>query len=132
MSHGALSNRDVPLDPDNYYVCQRCTACCRWPGDVRLEEGEAARIAEYLGMSEERFIERYTRLRADRQGLSIIDRADHSCVMLKDGGCRIHEVKPVQCAGFPNFWNFPGWERKCEAKPIPMAEAKALGLIGDA
>lgn len=128
--HGSPGNRDTQLDPDTYYVCQRCTACCRWPGDVRLDEAEVARIAGFLGMSEARFIERFTRLRSDRQGLSLIERADHSCIMLRDGGCRIHEVKPGQCAGFPNRWNFPGWRRLCEAQPIPLAQARALGLVG--
>lgn len=131
MSHGSPSNRDVFLDPETYYVCQRCTACCRWPGDVRLEDEEIPRIASFLGMSEQRFIERYTRLRTNRQGLSLIERPDHSCIMLRDGGCRIHEVKPEQCAGFPNKWNFPGWREQCEARPIPMAEAVRVGLAGN-
>jgi len=38
-------------------------------------------------------------------------------------------VKPSQCAGFPNKWNFPGWQQVCEAKAIPMLEAAARGLI---
>jgi Fe-S-cluster containining protein len=126
--HGAPGNREVWLDPDTYYVCQRCTNCCRWPGDVRLEAGEAARIAGFLGLSEAEFIERHTRLRSDRRGLSLIEKPNHECVMLKKGACRIHEVKPVQCAGFPNQWNFSGWQKECEAMPIPMTEARALGL----
>ena len=39
-SHGSPGNRATLLDPDTYYVCQRCTACCKWPGDVRIEEDE--------------------------------------------------------------------------------------------
>ena len=129
LDFGSPVNRDVFLDPDTYYVCQRCTNCCRWPGDVRLEDGETARIAEYLGMKEEEFIQQYTRLRSDRQGLSLIEKENHECIMLKKGGCRIHEVKPVQCAGFPNKWNFPGWRKECEAVPIPMEEAERAGLV---
>ena len=34
---GSPANREVLLDPHVHYVCQRCTACCKWPGDVRLE-----------------------------------------------------------------------------------------------
>ena len=114
------------LDPDTYYVCQRCTACCRWPGDVRLEEDEIPKIAKFLGLEEEDFIERFTRLRSNRQGLSLIERENHECIMLEDGGCRIHEVKPKQCAGFPNRWNFPGWRKVCEAKPVPRDQAGSL------
>ena len=36
---------------DVHYVCQRCTACCRWPGDVRVEEEEIARIAGFSAWS---------------------------------------------------------------------------------
>lgn len=128
-SHGDPSNDTVWIDPDTYYVCQRCTACCRWPGDVRLEEDEIPRIAAYLDLTEDDFIERYTRLRTNRRGLSLIEKPNHECIMLRKGACRIHEVKPRQCAGFPNRWNFPGWEKECEAKPIPMADARELGLV---
>lgn len=128
---GSPGNTGVWLDPETYYVCQRCTACCRWPGDVRLEDEEIPRIAAFLGLGESEFIDRFTRLRTNRTGLSLIERENHECVMLEEGGCRIHEVKPSQCAGFPNKWNFPGWRQVCEAKPIPMAEARARGWVGE-
>jgi Fe-S-cluster containining protein len=103
-----------------FYVCQRCTACCKWPGDVRIEEDEIAPIARILGMAEEDFIGRYTRLRTNRKGLSLIEKENHECIMLEGNACRIHSVKPEQCAGFPNKWNFPGWRQVCEAIPVPM------------
>ncbi|MEJ0090969.1 MAG: hypothetical protein WDM80_14655 [Limisphaerales bacterium] len=28
-----------------FYECQRCTACCRWPGQVRLADVEITRLA---------------------------------------------------------------------------------------
>lgn len=128
-SHGSPGNRDVWLDPDTFHVCQRCTACCKWPGDVRIEEDEIGPIAAFLGLAEEEFIARFTRLRTNRMGLSLIERENHECVMLEEGGCRIHPVKPEQCRGFPNKWNFAGWREVCEAKPIPMAEARSRGLL---
>jgi Fe-S-cluster containining protein len=127
-SHGSPGNRLTLLDPGHFYVCQRCTACCKWPGDVRIEEDEIAPIASYLGMTEEAFIAEYTRLRTNRNGLSLIEKENHECIMLEAGGCRIHVVKPEQCRGFPNKWNFPGWREVCEAKPVPMEEARAKGL----
>jgi len=117
--YGSPGNRDVVLDENVHYVCQRCTACCKWPGDVRIEENEIAPIASFLGMSEDDFLETYTRLRTNRQGLSLIERENHECIMLEGDGCRIHEVKPEQCRGFPNKWNFPGWRQVCEAKAVP-------------
>ena len=121
--HGSPANRQVVLDPKVHYVCQRCTACCKWPGDVRLEEDELQPIAGYLGIPLQEFIATYTRLRTNRQGLSLIEKENHECIMLDGNSCRIHEVKPSQCAGFPNKWNFPGWREVCEAIPVPLDQA---------
>jgi Fe-S-cluster containining protein len=115
---GSPGNRDVDLDPAVFYVCQRCTNCCKWPGDVRIEEDEIAPIAAFLGLSEAEFIRQYTRLRSNRRGLSLVEKQNHECVMLDGNACRIHPVKPAQCAGFPNKWNFPGWRGVCEAVPV--------------
>ena len=115
---GSPGNREVILEPGVHYVCQRCTACCRWPGDVRLEEDEIGPIAAHLEISEAEFIERYTRLRTNRQGLSLVEKENHECIMLDGADCRIHPVKPAQCRGFPNKWNFPGWKQVCEAVPV--------------
>lgn len=123
-NHGSPGNRDVGLHDGLRYVCQRCTACCRWPGDVRLELEELPIIAGFLGMSEEEFIGKFTRLRTNRQGLSLIEQPDHACIMLEDGGCRIHPVKPEQCRGFPDKWNFPGWRKVCEAIPVRIFSAE--------
>jgi hypothetical protein len=115
IDHGSPANREVMLDPGVRYVCQRCTACCRWPGDVRIEADELAPIAGFLGLSVEDFIQCYTRLRANRQGLSLREKDNHMCIMLEGDACRIHCVKPGQCAGFPNKWHFPGWRQLCAA-----------------
>ena len=122
-SHGSPGNRSADLDPDHFYVCQRCTACCKWPGDVRIEEDEIKPIADFLKLAEQEFIERFTRLRSNRQGLSLTEKANHECIMLEGNSCIIHQVKPEQCRGFPNKWNFPGWRQVCQAVQIPMDEA---------
>ena len=109
-------------DPQYYYQCQRCTNCCRWPGDVKVSDAEVAAIAAFRGMETEAFIARYTRLRADRRGLSLTDHPDHSCVFLEGRDCVINDVKPQQCRDFPNKWRFPGWRQVCEAVPVLRAE----------
>jgi len=118
FSHGSPGNHESVLEPDVHFVCQRCTNCCRWPGDVRLEDEEIARIAGFLGIAEADFIARFTRLRTNRHGLSLTEKQNHECIMLDGNACRIHPVKPMQCAGFPNTWNFPGWRNVCEAIPV--------------
>jgi Fe-S-cluster containining protein len=118
--HGSPANHEVDLESGVSYVCQRCTACCKWPGDVRLETEEIPRIAAFLEIGESDFIARYTRLRMNRKGLSLLEKENHECIMLDGNACRIHEVKPGQCAGFPNKWNFPGWRQVCEAIPVAV------------
>jgi len=122
MDHGSPANREVMLDPTVHYLCQRCTACCKWPGDVRLEPDELTPIARFLGLSVQDFIQCYARLRSNRQGLSLMEKDNHACIMLERDSCRIHPVKPAQCRGFPNKWNFPGWRQVCAAVAIPACE----------
>ena len=52
-----------------FLECQRCTACCRWPGQVRLTDEEIRRLAEFKGMTEFDFIQKFTRLSIERRGL---------------------------------------------------------------
>jgi Fe-S-cluster containining protein len=107
-----------------YYECQCCTACCRWPGQVKISEVEIATMAAHLGVDQEEFIQRYTRLRADRRGLSLVEKPNHECIFLDGMDCRVQTVKPQQCRDFPNKWNFPGWERICRAIPreVPLEQ----------
>ncbi|MDA7859852.1 YkgJ family cysteine cluster protein [Akkermansiaceae bacterium] len=107
-------------EDDPWYQCQRCTNCCKWEGDVVLADGEVERIAEFLEMPLYQFVKDFTRLRDNRQGLSLIDKQGTSeCVMLDGVDCRLQAVKPFQCTGFPNRWNFENWREACEAIPAP-------------
>jgi len=99
------------------YQCQRCTACCRWPGQVKVNVEEIAAIAAHLGLAEDEFIQRFTRLRPSRDGLALLDKPNGECFYLDGADCRIQSVKPQQCRAFPNDWNFPGWREVCEATP---------------
>lgn len=108
---------------DVWYQCQRCTNCCKWEGDVVLEDGEVEKIAEFLKIPLYQFVKEFTRLRDNRQGLSLIDKEGTTeCIMLDGVDCRLQDVKPVQCTGFPNRWNFPNWREACEAIPAPRPE----------
>ncbi len=100
------------------YQCQRCGNCCKWPGFVKLTDGDITAIAAHLGLDERAFIAAYTRLRPRRDGLALTDKASGECIFLDGLDCRIQTVKPQQCRGFPNAWNFPGWRDVCV--PIPV------------
>lgn len=109
----------MPESSTPYYLCQRCGNCCRWPGDVRITDDETEAIASFLGLSVDEFVGRYTRLNANRTGLSIIDKPNGECIFLEGKNhCLIQSVKPVQCSGFPNEWRFPGWRDVCEAVEV--------------
>jgi len=103
-----------------FLECQRCTACCRWPGQVRLTEEEITRLAGFKGVSEHDFIQQFTRLRHDRQGLALQEKPDGGCIFLEGNDCAVQPVKPKQCSDFPNLWNFPGFEKVCRAIPVEL------------
>jgi Fe-S-cluster containining protein len=112
-----------------FFECQRCTACCRWPGQVRLTDTEITRLAAHKGLSEFDFIQQYTRLTGDRKGLALTDKANGECVFLEGENCAVQPVKPQQCRDFPNLWNFPGFEKMCHAIPRDVSEQEYKARI---
>ena len=88
------------------FVCRRCGECCRIKdGIVRVSNEEIARIAAFLGMAEQDFIDNETDIAPDRRGLVLKSRSDGACAWLADdNSCRIHPVKPDKCRTFPYEW----------------------------
>lgn len=113
-----------------HYACQRCGNCCRWQGEVPVTDEEVKNIAEFLGMPLYDFVAHYTDLRVNRAGLTLIDKPNGECIFLDGIDCTIQPVKPSQCAGFPNKWNFPGWKDQCEAIPLPIDGSVSVGDKG--
>jgi Fe-S-cluster containining protein len=87
---------------DLRFTCQPgCTKCCEVHGFVYITENDLRRMAQYVGFTAKAFEKKYVvrfktllRLRKPRKG---------QCHFLKDGGCSVHPVKPVQCRLYP-FW----------------------------
>jgi hypothetical protein len=96
---------------------------------VRVSAAEITRIAAFLGLSEETFIQRHTRLQHDRRGLALMEQPDGACVFLEEGLCTIQPVKPQQCRDFPNLWQYPGAEKFCRAVAREVTEAEYLRLV---
>jgi len=107
-----------------FFECQRCTACCRWPGQVRLTDAEITRLAAFKGISEADFIQQFTRLRWDRGGLALQEKPDGGCIFLEGDDCSVQAVKPQQCRDFPNLWNFSCFQQSCKAFPREVTEAE--------
>ena len=89
------------------FKCTGCGECCRWTGSVLLTDSDIADMANYLGLSEESFIEQHTRLAPNRIQLALQDHEDGSCSFLEGDRCRIYEGRPEQCRTFPFAWRVP-------------------------
>lgn len=97
------------------YECRRCAACCRWPGEVRLTEAEISALAAFFKLAGIDFIQRYTRLNKNRQGLALQEKPNGDCIFLEGRDCIVQAVKPQQCRDFPNGWSFPEFRDSCQA-----------------
>jgi Fe-S-cluster containining protein len=86
------------------FRCTRCGACCRWTGSVLLTDRDIACMAEKLNLTEQAFIDRYTRLAPNRIQLALTERPDGSCCFLSGNRCSIYAARPVQCRSFPHAW----------------------------
>jgi len=84
-------------------------------GQVRITDAEIAAMAAHLGVNADEFIQRYTRLRADRRGLSLIERENGECVFLNGIDCSVQPVKPHQCRDFPRGWENETPSQRCQA-----------------
>lgn len=106
----------TPLIDPATFTCLRCGACCRVPGYVALEAGEAEAIAAFLGVDTYAFTEKHTRFTLNRKSLSLVEGPNGTCVFLQDdNSCKIQPVKPAQCRGFPFLWRSSQLEQCCPA-----------------
>ena len=112
-----------------FYECQRCTVCCRWPGQVRVTDAEIARLADFLGLGEHEFIQRYTRLTQDRRGLALQENPDGACIFLTGNDCAVQSVKPQQCRDFPNLWRHPEAANQCRAIPRVVGDEEYVERV---
>jgi Fe-S-cluster containining protein len=90
---------------------------------VLLDSRDITTMAVWLGMPEQEFIDRHTRLAPNRIQLALIDRSDESCSFLEGNRCRIYEARPEQCRSFPFAWSVP---EGCPALDKLLAEQKNI------
>jgi Fe-S-cluster containining protein len=101
------------------FECTQCGNCCTGaPGYVWITIEELYRIAEFLGMRDREFVQRYVR-KID-QRMSLIELPNGNCIFY-DRGCKIYPVRPSQCRIFP-FWkeildNQTNWEKAAKECP---------------
>lgn len=103
------------------YFCQGCSNCCKGRGDVVLMDEDIDKLADFMEMERQDFIDSFCRLRQYRNGLSIRESTQTGdCIFLEAGKCCVYEARPEQCRGFPNTWRYDGFEHICNAKRVIM------------
>ena len=114
------------------YDCCKCNNCCRLY-DIRVDKNDITRISEYLGLSENDFIEKYLIVHDDEYIIN-----EKPCRFLDaDGKCRIQEIKPIVCRDFPNtnkpyrLYNMLGLFSFAEECPVVFEIIERLKLIYD-
>ena len=127
-----LTTQDWPYEVSEF-KCHLCGNCCRGDGYVELTETDIEAIAEYLGLRRREFLDTYCKWDEETRRWHLIDQSDpeQSCVFLStDNKCRVNEVKPSQCRGFPMRWRpenildfCAGWRA---AAGLPPAEKKTM------
>lgn len=97
-----------------------------------MTDAEIARLAEFLELGEPRFIQRFTRLTADRRGLALLEKPSGACVFLVGNDCSVQSVKPQQCRDFPNLWRQPEAEAQCRAIPRTLGDEEYVQRVAQA
>lgn len=97
-----MSSKNIP--DLSRFKCRQCGACCRWSGSVLLENEDIRPLAEFVGVSEQEFMDKYTEIAPNRRGLRLIDPPDMTCIFLEGNRCVAYEVRPQQCRDFPHKW----------------------------
>lgn len=102
------------------FECKMCGQCCYGEGGIFVQKEEIKRISEFLGVSEQVFIEKYCEKRLGRY--CITTGANGYCIFFEDAkGCLIHPVKPQRCEDWPfypaNLSDPENWDLAKEACP---------------
>lgn len=83
------------------FTCKRCGFCCKGESTVSLSEEEVHRIAEYLGLPKERFLEKYTVKKGEKR-LEMKVKEGYCIFFDREKRlCKIHPVKPKKCKEWP-------------------------------
>jgi uncharacterized protein len=80
--------------------CQGCSMCCKKEGAVDLDSEDLKRIAFYLKMRPEKFLDQYVQKILGDNCLKDLPGSD-SCIFLRKGKCSIYPVRPNTCVLYP-------------------------------
>ncbi|MBU0994744.1 MAG: YkgJ family cysteine cluster protein [Proteobacteria bacterium] len=87
-----------PYTAEDIFQCKMCGDCCEGYGGTYLTGEDVKMISEYIGTSEDTFVETYCDISGGRP---VITRGeDGKCIFFKSL-CTIHPVKPRMCRAWP-------------------------------
>jgi Fe-S-cluster containining protein len=79
-------------------LCRGCSSCCENTEKIRINMFDVERMAAYLKMPIQKFINEYVKTQKNI-GMSL--RKTLPCVFLEKGLCKIYPVRPTMCAIYP-------------------------------
>ncbi|MFN3921569.1 MAG: YkgJ family cysteine cluster protein [Caldimicrobium sp.] len=83
------------------FECKRCGACCQGESTVSLSDKEIERIANFLHLTIEEFIQKYILFKGNKR--KEMRTKDGYCIFFdkRERICKIHPVKPERCKEWP-------------------------------
>lgn len=95
-------DRPTFFDEGLRFSCTGCGQCCTGaPGIIFVDDDQARKIADHLGVTKAWFLRRYAYRYG--KGYSLKERENGDCIFLRGVKCGIYEVRPRQCRTYP-FW----------------------------
>lgn len=87
-----------PVDAGAFgYICRQCSRCC-YDKVIQVNPYEVSRLARTLHISGKELRARFT---VAGRGEYLAQNEDGSCVFLSEGGCTVHEGRPLVCRLYP-------------------------------
>ncbi len=115
---------------DELFTCTQCGDCCKGYGGTYLSPLDIESIANYLGITADRFVADYTRLSGNRR---LIAQGDNGYCIFWDKVCTIHPVKPKMCRQWPYIANIlvdvGNWRAMAASCPGMNADAPEDKII---
>jgi hypothetical protein len=80
------------------FQCKKCGDCCKGYGGTYVTDSDINKIAEYIHVSPERFINEYCVLSGKKY---VLAQSDTGYCKFWNKLCTIHPVKPKMCRAWP-------------------------------
>ena len=82
------------------FECRMCGHCCQGEGGIIMTAKDRKRLAEFLGMSEEEMVNKFSE--SVNGKIRLQSREDGYCVFFNEG-CGVHPGRPDICRAWPFF-----------------------------